>query len=196
MRWLLVLWTTLALAGPGLAAVPATITWDRWGVPHVDVADAGTPAMAQLRALGEGFGYATARDRLYQLEIARRSVTGRLSELPFARQELAQDMASRREGLTDRERRAALRRLPGRLRALFEGLGRGINRYIHEVRAQPAIAPAEFFFPGLDPTTIEPWRPEDTAALSVLARAYEFGGNEPRNAVTLVDLFDRFPAPE
>src|SRR5262249_42726378 len=47
-----------------------------------------------------------------------------------------------------------------------------------------------------DPTTIEPWRPEDTVALAELARAYEFGGNEPRNAVTLVDLLDRFPATE
>src|SRR5262245_29090267 len=52
MRWLLMLGTTLALAGRGLTAVPATITWDRWGMPHVDVPDEDAPAMAQLRALG------------------------------------------------------------------------------------------------------------------------------------------------
>src|SRR5262245_55616097 len=107
MRWSIVLGTiaTLVTCARAALAAPApvavTIAWDRWGVPHVDVPDDAGPLPVRLRALGEGFGYATARDRLYQLEIARRSVTGRLSELPFARDELARDIASRREGFTD-----------------------------------------------------------------------------------------------
>src|SRR5262245_53571765 len=148
MRWLLVLWTTLAVAGRWLAAVRASCPWSRWVWLQVHVADVNAPLMAQLPALGEGFGYATARDRLYQLEIARRSVAGRLSELPFARRELARDIASRRDKLTDRERRAALRRLPRRFQRLFEGFGHGVNRVIDEVRADPASAPTQFFFSG------------------------------------------------
>ena len=192
---LLASWVVLAGAGPPLDAA-VTITRDRWGVPHVDVPDDVGGTIARLRALGEAYGYAKARDRLYQLEIARRAVTGRLSELPFAVDQLPRDIAVRRDAPTDAERRAAFRRLPGRLRLLLRGFSRGVNRFIDEIRADPAEAPAEFFFPGLDPATIEPWRIEDTSALPEGNRLYEFGDNEPRNAVTLLDLLERFPEPE
>src|SRR5262245_5161035 len=113
-------------AGAGAQSDTPSITWDRWGVPHVDVPATGT-RIQQLHALGVAFGYATARDRLYQLEIGRRAVTGRLSELPFATGLYSRDVVVRRDGLTDAERTAAIRRLPGHLRILVRAYAEGVN---------------------------------------------------------------------
>jgi penicillin amidase len=184
----------VVLAAP-LPASSDSITWDRWGVPHVIVAPEGS-RLEQMRALGTAAGYATARDRMYQLEITRRAATGRLSELPFTRQLLSRDVIIRRDGLTDRERTAVVRRLPTPLRTWVVAFADGVNRYLDEIRTDPTGAPARLSFPGLSPSTIEPWRPEDTAALAEVTRAGEFGGNELRNAVTLLDLLARFPEAE
>ena len=188
----------LALVTPCLSSSAAdlpTITWDRWGVPHVTVPAVGSRT-DQLRALGTAFGYATARDRFYQLEISRRAATGRLSELPFARELYTRDVIVRRDGPTDRERAAAIRRLSRPLRTLVMAFADGVNRYLDEIRTDPTDAPAQLFFPGLSPSTIEPWRPEDTVALAEITRTAEVGGNELRNAVTLLDLLARFPETE
>src|SRR5437867_4411342 len=61
---------TIALDGfPG----EATITTDRWGVPHVDAPDRDTLYAAQ--------GYLHATERLWQIEFTSRIAQGRLSEL-------------------------------------------------------------------------------------------------------------------
>src|SRR5437867_2764230 len=51
----------------------ATITTDRWGVPHVDAPDRDTLYAAQ--------GYLHATERLWQIEFTARVAQGRLSEL-------------------------------------------------------------------------------------------------------------------
>ena len=52
---------------------PVEIRRDRWGVPHI---------RAQTRPdLWFGQGFAHAQDRLWQLELYRRSASGRLSEI-------------------------------------------------------------------------------------------------------------------
>src|SRR5258706_12154917 len=51
----------------------ATITTDRWGVPHVDASDRDALYAAQ--------GYLHATERLFQVEFTRRVAQGRLSEM-------------------------------------------------------------------------------------------------------------------
>jgi len=49
----------------------ATVTYDRWGVPHVSAENE--------RALYFAVGYVQARDRLFQMDLQRRLIGGRLS---------------------------------------------------------------------------------------------------------------------
>jgi penicillin amidase len=192
---LVVLVAALSILPARAATVP--LTRDRWGVAHIFVPPQSGSRIAQLRALAFGLGYAHAQDRMFQLELYRRAARGRSAELspqyfagPAA---LTADIAHRRDGLTDDERRAAIRRLPGRLRIILEFYARGVNRYLDEVRADPGKAPLEF---GVIPP-VEPWDATDTAALAEGARiSYEFGGSELGNAATLLDLRDRFPETE
>lgn len=57
---------------PGLAE-PVQVLRDRWGVPHIYAASARDLFMAQ--------GYVHAQDRLWQMELQRRTGHGRLAEL-------------------------------------------------------------------------------------------------------------------
>ena len=56
---------------PGLAA-PVQILRDRWGVPHIYARNMPDLFMAQ--------GYVHAQDRLWQMELQRRTGMGRLAE--------------------------------------------------------------------------------------------------------------------
>jgi penicillin amidase len=185
----------VALATPA-AAISVTLRRDRWGVPHLFVPDEGT-RVEQLRALGFALGYVQAQDRMFQLELSRRIARGRFAELspPYfpGSAVLAQDIRLRREGLTDDERRAAVRRLPGRLRVVYEAHAEGVNRFLDEVRPLPFGGPQEFLV--IPP--VERWDVIDTAAIAEGSRTfYEFGGYEIFNAVLLLDLLDRFPEAE
>ncbi|HKA28834.1 MAG TPA: penicillin acylase family protein [Candidatus Binatia bacterium] len=55
-------------------AATVTITRDKWGVPHIFIPPSFGSKTAQLKALGFPQGYATAQDRMVQLEFFRRAV--------------------------------------------------------------------------------------------------------------------------
>ena len=61
------------LACPALADTRVEIIRDNWGVPHVYADD--------VHGLYAGFGYSVAQDRLFQMEMARRSVLGEVAEV-------------------------------------------------------------------------------------------------------------------
>jgi penicillin amidase len=63
-----------------------TIKRDSYGVPHVYA--------TTTRGLFYGFGYAVAEDRLFQMEMARRSVLGTASEV-LGSSYVNQDISSR-----------------------------------------------------------------------------------------------------
>jgi penicillin amidase len=73
----------------GLAAA-VSITSDEYGVPTI-VAESRTDA---FRALG----YVTARDRLFQMDLLRRSTAGQLAEI-VGQAALSNDIKQRRLGL-------------------------------------------------------------------------------------------------
>src|SRR5436190_21901933 len=62
--------TSGRLALPGLEA-PVQVLRDHWGVPHIYARSAGDLFMTQ--------GYVHAQDRLWQMELQRRTGHGRLS---------------------------------------------------------------------------------------------------------------------
>ena len=135
------------------------IVRDRWGVPHVL---ASTPADAFF-----GHGFVHAQDRLFQMEGARRTAAGRLSEIAGP-STLASDRLVRRVGL-NRAARADAEQIAGSDRQLLEAYARGVNE---GVRLLPALPP-EFALLG---DQVEPWSIEDTMLVGRLVM-FGFAGN-------------------
>jgi len=127
----------------GLAA-PVTVRRDELGVPHIE-------ARSELDAWA-AVGYCHAQDRFFQMELARRLVSGRLAELVGAAA-LPLDRENRVLGLA-RLARAQLDALPRPERDVLEAYSRGVNEGLAATGR-----PVEAILLGLEP---EPWRPLDT----------------------------------
>lgn len=142
------------LAGCATQAPPAgevTIKRDGHGVPHVY---AGT-----TYGLFYGFGYAVAEDRLYQLEMARRSGNGSVAEV-LGPDYVAVDTATR-SNIDPASIRRQIDALGTDDRALFEGYAAGVNARIREVLADRArLMPRQFIDNGFVPTA---WSADDVA---------------------------------
>ena len=150
----------LVTGGSAAQAAPgAEIIRDNYGVPHV-YADT-------LEGLYFGFGYAAAQDRLFQMDMFRRTFWGRLSEvlgdklLPF-------DQGNRRDNLSLSQVKSQIEGLSPEMQTVLKSYAAGINAYIKEALADPAAKlPGEYRVHGFQP---EPWGAEDVAAdfLSVM----------------------------
>ena len=120
---------------------------DAWGVPHIYARTAHDVFFAQ--------GYVAAQDRLFQMEIWRRTGEGRLAEVLgrryFARDRLARLFKYR--GDMDAEWRS----YAPDAKALVTAFVSGVNAYIDEVRANPSKLPLEFSILGFLP---ERWTSE------------------------------------
>ncbi len=134
----------------GLAAA-VSITSDEYGVPTI-VAESRTDA---FRALG----YVTARDRLFQMDLLRRSTAGQLAEI-VGQAALSNDIKQRRLGLRQAAR-AIYDRLPPDQREAVDAYTQGINSFL----AQAPAWPPEFLLLGYTP---QPWHQADSL-LVVLA---------------------------
>ena len=118
---------------------------DEWGVPHISAASADDLFFAQ--------GYVAAQDRLWQMEIWRRTAEGRLAEIagPAAvpRDRLAR-LLKYRGAMDDAE----LTTYHPQARRLMTAFVNGVNTYIAQHRDR---LPVEFVLTGAvpDPWTIE-----------------------------------------
>ena len=149
-----------ALAAPGLGAT-ARVVRDPFGVPHVE---AETLADAYL-----ALGFAHAQDRLWQMELSRRSASGRLAEL-FGERVLAEDRLARTLGFAEAARREAPK-LSRESREALEAYSAGVNAWLGEIAANRATRPFELRWLAAEP---EPWTPEDSLAIARL-RAWSLG---------------------
>ena len=167
------------------AAPKTTILRDNYGVPHIF---ANT-----LDGLYSGFGYAIAQDRLYQLEMFKRTYWGRLSEV-YGEGLLAFDQGNRRDGFTVKEMQKQIsNNLKPYHKIAIKAFAAGINRYIKEALADKANKlPKEFHDFGIDP---EEWTDADVAAnfLSVMGLFMD-GSAELQNASMLQYLTERYGA--
>mgnify|MGYP002382317751 CR=1 FL=1 len=136
----------------GLAA-PATITRDREGVPHI--------TGSSLEDVHFALGVAHAQDRLWQMELQRRAIAGRLSEI-FGARTLSSDVFMRTLDLYGHASRS-LAVLKPEQRAQIEAYAAGVNAYINRRTGllEPRY-PIEFMLLGHTP---EPWTAADCAAI-------------------------------
>lgn len=121
------------------------VTWDAYGIPTI-TAESRTDA---IRALG----YVTARDRLFQMDLLRRSAAGRLAEV-FGKAMRDTDIKQRTFGFNGTARAIAAR-LPFDQREVLDAYAEGVNDYL----AHKSTLPFEFLLLGYDP---DPWKAEDS----------------------------------
>ena len=125
------------------------IARDEWGVPHV-LAEGDDD-------LFFGYGYATAQDRLWQLDYYRRKARGRLSEV-IGPTGIEIDTVSHTIGLT-RTAEANLTRFPDKTKRRLEAYTNGINTFMEETRNN---LPIEFDLLGYEP---HEWTSLDSVAI-------------------------------
>lgn len=144
---------------PGLGGSVEVIR-DRWGIPHIYARSDRDLFFAQ--------GFVHAQDRLWQMELNRRTASGRLSEI-FGEATLGTDRFLRTIGLR-RVAEAHLAGLSPRTRANMEAYAAGVNAYVASARGR---LPIEFAILRFSP---EPWTPADTLVYGKLM-AWVLGGD-------------------
>ena len=135
---------------------------DRWGVAHIYAQNEHDLFFAQ--------GFVVAQDRLFQMELWKRSGQGRLAEIlgPSAVQRDVNARLLRYRGDMDAEYKS----YAPDTKEILEAFTSGINAYIELIQKPGGIGlPIEFQLAGFKP---EPWKPED--CLNRLA-AYSMTGN-------------------
>jgi penicillin G amidase len=144
--------TSGTLQVPGLTD-EVRIVRDHWGIPHIYARNADDLFFAQ--------GFVQAQDRLFQIDLWRRSTQGRLAEILGA-------------DYVDRDRLTRLMRYRGDMNAEWASYApdtrRIATRFVAGINAEIAAIgeqlPEEFAVAGYRP---EPWQPED-----LLSRAEGF----------------------
>src|SRR5262245_5394557 len=161
--------------GVGPSGRSVDVVRDARGVPHV-FAETLPDAMY-------GLGWATAEDRLYQMDFSRRWMRGRLAELfgPGADGAvLEQDIRLRTLGFA-RHADAIAGNLPEDVRAALEAYAAGVNA---KVTSDGFSLPPAFATAGIE--AFEPWTPADS--LLAWERMREiFGGDDSRLEIDRLD---------
>jgi penicillin amidase len=142
--------TTLRMQGLGSRVI---LRRDERGIPYIEATNESDLYFAQ--------GYATASDRLFQMELFRRTARGELSEI-FGKATLEEDKRHRTFGFAQLAE-AQVQLLPAKLRRALEDYARGVNAFIESLDAK--TLPPEFQILQLKP---RPWRVADSLATSKL----------------------------
>ena len=139
-----------------------TIRRDAYGVPHVY-------ANSEF-GLFYGYGHSVAQDRLFQMEMARRSTQGTVAEV-LGDKFLAFDKATR-ANYWPASIHGQIARLPKADRDILEGYAAGMNAWLAKVKADPETwMPKQFRDFGFEPG---PWTAFDVAMVFVGTMANRF----------------------
>jgi penicillin amidase len=169
-----------ALAYPVAAKV--SVTRDKYGIPTIK-------ADTELE-LYEAFGYVTAQDRLWQMELNRRAGRGTLAEI-FGPKLVPADIKNRLTGYTEAEYQAIFKKFPKRTRRLFLAYLKGVNRRVAEVVKNRRLMPLEYMALKIKPAPFTV--PDVLAFVTLLTRFFGvLGGEEVYNLVYLQKLVKRF----
>lgn len=148
--------TSGEVAVPGLSA-PTTVTRDALGVPYVTATRSSDMFYAQ--------GYATAQDRMLQMDIARRRALGKLAALVGPQNEaLASDTLARTLGI-ENVARTELAELTPATRAALTAYADGVNAYLRDRRLSDVDVQYSILGQVVELSAITPWEPAHSLAL-------------------------------
>lgn len=153
-----------SVKAPGLSA-RAEIARDEFGVPHIYAASTKDGAFAQ--------GYMHAHDRLFQIDLYRHLIEGRLCEY-FGEITYNTDVGNRTNMMTTEGRpvfEVMAEKVDKEQLAILESYSAGVNLYIGRIRSGEVTAPAAYtndLMPNFKPDLIPDWRPADTLAIGRL----------------------------
>jgi len=136
---------------------------DNFGVPHVYADD--------VFGLYYGYGHSVAQDRLYQMEMTRRSTQGRVAEVLGA-EFLDYDKETRRlyDPASIRQQLAGLANSD---KDVFSGFAAGMNAWIAEIYASPErLMPKQFIDNDFEPPD---WEAYDVAMIFIGTMANRYG---------------------
>ena len=141
---------SLSIAG---LSGPVEVVRDREGVPHIFAKTTDD--------LYTALGFVHAQDRLWQMELQRRTGQGRLSEI-FGERAFTTDVFLRTLDLYGHAERS-LAALPAETKSALEAYARGVNAYMTRRLSwlEPRLPP-EFLLLRHRP---EPWQPADSAVI-------------------------------
>jgi penicillin G amidase len=149
---------------------PVRIEFDDWGIPRIQ---------GQTRSdVFQALGFVTAQDRLFQMDLLRRSSAGRLAEI-FGPELLPLDRRNRTLGY-EKLSREILANLPEGQRAVLQAYSRGVNQALAGLR----VLPFEFLLLNYRP---EPWREEDSLLIILGLHAMLTGLGDQERTVTVME---------
>src|SRR5699024_3148610 len=128
-------------------------------------------------------GYAVAEDRLFQMEMSKRSALGTVSEV-LGIERLPHDIQTRAQ-FDHADIKAQIEALPQEDRDILRGYAAGYSKRVAEVLAdREHLLPKQFTDFGFEPTT---WTDFDVAMIYVITMAGRFShySNELDNAKVL-----------
>ncbi|MEM7278034.1 MAG: penicillin acylase family protein [Pseudomonadota bacterium] len=186
-RFVILLFVLLVVAcatsGPSSSG-EIRIVRDDYGVPHI-YADS-------VYGLFYGYGYAIAQDRLFQMEMARRSTQGKVAEV-LGPEFLDFDIAARR-GFSPDSIRQQIAALTSEDRDILEGYAAGINAKLKHIGQDPErLLPLQFTRFDIQPTA---WSAYDVAMVFVGTMANRYGdfNTELENSALLSNLREQHGA--
>nr|P07941.1 RecName: Full=Penicillin G acylase; AltName: Full=Penicillin G amidase; AltName: Full=Penicillin amidohydrolase; Contains: RecName: Full=Penicillin G acylase subunit alpha; Contains: RecName: Full=Penicillin G acylase subunit beta; Flags: Precursor [Kluyvera cryocrescens]AAA25047.1 penicillin acylase prepropeptide (EC 3.5.1.11) [Kluyvera cryocrescens] len=168
-----------------LAASPPTevkIVRDEYGMPHIYADD--------TYRLFYGYGYVVAQDRLFQMEMARRSTQGTVSEV-LGKAFVSFDKDIRQNYWPD-SIRAQIASLSAEDKSILQGYADGMNAWIDKVNASPdKLLPQQFSTFGFKP---KHWEPFDVAMIFVgtMANRFSDSTSEIDNLALLTAVKDKY----
>ncbi|MCP3023141.1 penicillin acylase family protein [Cupriavidus basilensis] len=171
-----------AHAASSRAAQQVVIKRDEYGVPHI-YADTAYK-------LFYGYAYAVAQDRLFQMEMAKRSTQGTVAEV-LGEKFVKFDLATR-GNYWPAAIEQQIAALPQRERDILDGYAAGMNAWIAQVRARPdTLMPKQFNDAGFKPSD---WSAFDVAMVFVgtMANRFSDSTSEVDNLALLTALKDRY----
>src|SRR5438132_1694715 len=152
-----------ARAIAGLSA-NVDVTYDQYDIPHIFCANQNDCYAVQ--------GYIQAQDRLFQMDLFRRTAEGRLAEL-VGSVEVSQDLQFltlfvTRDGKRIEQQLVAAMDPP--TKAKLDAFAAGVNAYIAFLKQNPMLMPQEYaqISASLTPNDIPDWSPADTLAIGRL----------------------------
>ncbi|MCS7014054.1 MAG: penicillin acylase family protein [Chloroherpetonaceae bacterium] len=133
------------------------IYYDEYAAAHIEAQSEADLFFAQ--------GFAHARERLWQMDLARRAAKGELAEI-LGESALSFDRLFRTVGLrhiADSLWNSNI--LSPESRAVLIAYSQGVNAYLEQIKAGKAVLPIEFDILQYEPAA---WRPEDCLAIARL----------------------------